>query len=217
MAHSKGCDVIVDGAHSFAHMDFKVTDLGCDYFATSLHKWLCAPFGSGMLYVKKDKIKNVWALLSDEHPLSDDIHKFESIGTRSNASEMAISNAIDFHWIIGNKRKEERLRYLKNYWCEKVIKNPKVKLYTSLKPEYSCALANFAIEGWNPSDIDAKLFEKKKLHVATMNFEGVHGVRVTPHVYTTLRDLDRLVECINEIAAMDPPKAAVPEITPKKG
>jgi len=207
MAHSHGCDVIVDGAHSFAHMDFKVADLGCDYFATSLHKWICAPFGSGMLYVKKDKIKNVYALLSDEHPLSEDIRKFESIGTRSNASEMAISDAIDFQWIIGNKRKEERLRYLKNYWCEKVIKNPKIKLHTSLKPEYSCALANFSIEGWKPEDIDAKLFEKKKIHVASMNWENVHGVRVTPHVYTSLRDLDRLVDGINEIAAMDPPKA----------
>ncbi len=220
MAHSKGCEVIVDGAHSFAHMDFKVTDLGCDYFGTSLHKWLCAPFGSGMLYVKKDKIKNVWPAFSDEHPDSEDIHKFESIGTRSNASEMAISNAVDFQWLIGSKRKEERLRYLKNYWCEKAAKNPKVTIITSLKPEYSCAIALFSIEGWKPEDIDTKLFEKKKIHVTNINWEGLHGVRVTPNVYTSLRELDRLVDGINEIAAMEPPKAAdTPKTTdtPKKG
>ncbi|MBL0308468.1 MAG: aminotransferase class V-fold PLP-dependent enzyme [Bacteroidetes bacterium] len=206
MAHSKGCEVIVDGAHSFAHIDFKIPDLGCDYFATSLHKWLCAPFGTGMMYVKKNKIKNIWALLSSTAPDSDDIHKFESIGTRSNAAEMAISNAVDFHLLVGSRRKEERLRYLKNYWCEKASRNPKVKLYTSMKSNYACALATFGIEGWKPEDIDAKLFEKKKIIVTSINHENVHGVRVTPHIYTSLRDLDRLVDGINEIADMEPPK-----------
>jgi selenocysteine lyase/cysteine desulfurase len=175
-----------------------------------------------MLYVKKDKIKNVWPAFSDEHPESDDIKKFESIGTRSNASEMAISNAIDFQWIIGSKRKEERLRYLKNYWAEKAAKIPKVTVHTSLKADYSCAIALFSIDGWKPADIDNKLFEKKKLHVTSIDLENLKGVRVTPHVYTALRDLDRLVDAITEIAAMDPPKAAdtpktLDATAPKKG
>ena len=206
MAHAKGCEVIVDASHSFAHIDYKIPDLDADYFATSLHKWLCAPFGTGFMYIKKEKIKNVWALLSAPVPDADNIGKFESIGTRSFAAEMAIGNAIDFQYLVGNKRKEERLRYLKNYWCNKAIKIPKVKLYTSLKDEYSCAIANFTIEGWKPEDIDAKLFEKKKIHCTTINHENVHGVRITPHVYTTLRDLDRLVEGITEIATMEKSK-----------
>ncbi len=205
LAHSKGCEVLVDASHSFVHVDHKISDLNCDYYATSLHKWLCAPFGTGFMYIKKEKIKDVWALLSAVEPDGADIHKFESLGTRSFAAEMAIGNALDFHYLLGAKRKEERLRFLKNYWCEKALKIPKFKLYTSLKPEYSCAIATFGIEGWKPADIDSKLFELKKIHCTTVNHENVHGVRITPHVYTSLRDLDRLVEAITAIAAMEPP------------
>lgn len=205
LAHSKGCEVLVDASHSFVHVDHKISDLNCDYYATSLHKWLCAPFGTGFMYIKKEKIKDVWALLSAIEPDGADIRKFESLGTRSFAAEMAIGNALDFHYLLGAKRKEERLRYLKNYWCEKALKVPKFKLYTSLKPEYSCAIATFGIEGWKPADIDTKLFELKKIHCTTVNHENVHGVRITPHVYTSLRDLDRLVEAITAIAAMEPP------------
>lgn len=200
-AHERGIEVLVDGAHSFAHMDYKVTDLDCDYFGTSLHKWLCAPLGSGMVYIKKDKIKNVWPLLSSKEPVSEDIRKFESLGTRSFPSEMAIGYAINFHNVIGSKRKEERLRYLKNYWAEKAVNIPGVKLNTSFKPEFACALANFSIEGLKPSDIENKLFDKYKIHTVAIDRDDVKGVRITPHVYTTIKDLDRLVKAIGEIAA----------------
>ena len=205
MAHSKGCETILDGAHTFAHYEYKLADLDCDYFATSLHKWLCAPFGSGMMYVKKDKIKNVWALLSNDKPEGDDIRKFETIGTRSFASEMAIATAVDFHNLIGSKRKEERLRYLKNYWAEKALKIPKVKMTTSLLPKYSCALAHFSIEGWQGTDIAETLFEKYKILTAGIVKEKINGVRVTPSVYTSPKDLDRLVKAIEEISKMEPP------------
>ncbi len=204
IAHEKGCEVIVDGAHTFAHFDYKIPDLDCDYYATSLHKWLCAPFGSGMMYIKKDKIKNIWALLSAPEPDGTDIRKFENLGTRSFASEMAISNAIDFHNIIGTARKSARLHYLKNYWTEKAAKIPKVSLLTSLLPPYSGALACIAIEGWKPEDIEAKLFEKKKIHCTTINWENIHGVRITPNVYTSLKELDRLLDGLKEIAVMEP-------------
>jgi len=205
MAHEKGCEVIVDGAHTFAHLEYKIPDLDCDYYATSLHKWLCAPFGSGMMYIRKEKIKNVWALLSNDKPDGDDIKKFESLGTRSFPSEMAIGNAVDFHNLIGSKRKEERLRYLKNYWAEKAIKNPKVKLNTSLKPEYSGALANFSIDGWKAGDINTALFDKYKIHAVGIVREAIDGVRITPSTYTSLKELDRLVLAINEISKTDPP------------
>ena len=205
LAHKKGCEVIVDASHSFVHIDHKISDLDCDYYAASLHKWLCAPFGTGFMFIKKEKIKNVWALLSAPVPDAGNIGKFESIGTRSFAAEMAIGNAIDFHYLIGMKRKEERLRFLKNYWAEKVAKLPKVKFYTSMKPQYSCAIATFGIEGWDPSDISNELFDKWKIHVTTANHEAVDGVRITPHVYTSLRDLDVLVAAITEIAGKEAP------------
>jgi len=207
LAHSKGCEVIVDGSHSFAHIDYRISELDCDYYAASLHKWLCAPFGTGFMFIKKDKIKNVWALLSAPIPDAGNIGKFECLGVRSFAAEMAIGNAIDFHLLIGSRRKEERLRFLKNYWCGKVANIPKVKFYTSLKSEYSCAIATFNIEGWDSNDLGAALFEKWKIHTTTSNHEGVHGVRISPHVYTSLRDLDTLVAAIHELAAAAPPAA----------
>lgn len=206
LAKEKGCETIVDGAHTFSHIDFKVADLGCDYFATSLHKWTTAPFGSGLLYIKKEKIKNIWALLSNDKPDGDNIRKFETLGTRSFASEMAIGTALDFQLMIGIKRKEERLRYLKNYWTSKIKDNPKFKFYSSIKPEYSCALANVGIEGWKASEVEAKLFELKKVHTVAIEYEAVNGIRVTPSVYTNLSDLDRLVEGLLAIASMSPPK-----------
>jgi selenocysteine lyase/cysteine desulfurase len=205
MAHKKGCEVIVDAAHSFGHIDFKIPDTGADYFATSLHKWLCAPFGSGIMYIKKEKIKNVWALLSSVDPDGSDMKKFESLGTRSFASEMAIGTAIDFHTIIGGKRKEARLRFLKDYWTEKAAKLPKVKIATSLKPQYSCAIANIGFEDWQAHQIENRLFEKQKIHTVSIIHEKVNGIRVTPNVYTNLYDLDVLNKGLAEISQMATP------------
>jgi selenocysteine lyase/cysteine desulfurase len=199
VAHRKGCEVIVDGSHSFAHLTYKISDLDCDYYATSLHKWLCAPFGTGFMFIKKEKIKNVWALLSAPIPDADNIGKFEALGTRSFAAEMAIGNAIDFHLLIGNERKEARLRYLKNYWCSKVEKLPGVKLYTSLKDNFSCAIATIGMEGLKGADVSAELFDKYKIHTTSIEHEGVNGVRITPHVYTSTEDLDKLVLAIKSI------------------
>ncbi len=215
VAHAKGCEVIVDGAHTFAHLDYKIPDLDCDYYATSLHKWLCAPFGSGMLFIKKEKIKKVWALLSAYEPDSENIHKFEMLGTRSFASEMAIGNAIEFHKMIGIKRKEARLRFLKNYWVDKVKHLPNVKFNTSLLPAFSAALCSFSVTGWKASELETKLFESKKIHTTAIPLEKIGGVRITPQVYTTLPELDRLVEGIKEIAAMSGPPEEKPAEKPK--
>jgi selenocysteine lyase/cysteine desulfurase len=200
MAHSKGCEVIVDASHSFVHIDYKVTDLDCDYYATSLHKWLCAPFGTGFMFIKKDKIKNVWPLVSAYESQTDDIRKFEVLGTRSFAAEMAIDAAIDFHQNIGSKQKEERLRFLKNYWCFIVSKMSNIKLYTSLQGKYSCGIASFAIEGKEGPAIVSELFSKYKVHTTNVKHEKLNGVRVSPHIYTNLNDLDVLLNAIKEIA-----------------
>jgi selenocysteine lyase/cysteine desulfurase len=192
---------IVDGAHTFAHMDYKISDFNPDYFGTSLHKWLCAPFGTGMLYVKKENIGGLWPLFPNDKPQSTDIKKFETLGTRSFAPEQAIGQAVDFQLAIGSKRKEERLRFLKNYWAEKVKTNSRVKLNVSLKPEYSCALGNFSVDGLEPETIATRLMNEFQIHTVAIKWENISGVRVTPHVYTTTKDLDRFVEAVLKIAA----------------
>lgn len=199
-AHKRGIDVLVDGAHSFAHLDYKITDLGADYFATSLHKWLSAPFGSGLLYIKKDKIKNIWALLSAPEPDGEDIRKFESLGTRSFPSEMAIGYALDFHNLITTKRKQARLHYLKKYWTEKCLEISKFKLNTKIDSQNSCGIANFIIEGKEPAEIESFLFDKYRIHTVSIIWENIKGVRVTPNVYTVTADLDKLIDGIHKLS-----------------
>ena len=199
-AHKRGIDVLVDGAHSFAHFDFKIPDLHCDYFASSLHKWLYAPIGSGMLYVKKDKIKNIYPMYASDNPLKEDIRKFEHLGTRPFFIEQAIGKALEFHDMIGSERKEKRLHYLKNYWMEKVQHIPKVKLGTSLHPKWGCAIGLVSIEGRKPSELDSYLFNNYKVHTVGIEWENIKGVRITPNVYTTTKNLDVLVEGISSFA-----------------
>ncbi len=199
-ARKRGIISIVDAAHSFAHVDYKISDMNPDYFGTSLHKWLCAPFGTGVMYVRREHIAKTWPLFPTDKPQSEDIRKFEALGTRSFAPEQAIGQAIDFHNAIGGKRKQERLHYLKKYWCEAVTQNPKVKIHVSLKPEYSCALGTFSIEGQKPGDIVQTLMDKYQIHVVPIVWENVSAVRVTPHIYTTTRDLDRFIEAVGKVA-----------------
>lgn len=199
-AHERGIEVLVDGAHSFALIDYKIPELGGDYWGTSLHKWLCGPFGSGMLWIKKDKIPKVWPLLSNGEPDGKDIRKFESLGTRSFPIEMAIGYSLDLHNLIGTKRKQDRLFYLKNYWVEQVKNIPNVKIQTSLHPRWGCAIATLGIEGKKGSEISDQLYSKFKIHTTGIEWEKVSGVRVTPNVYTTTEDLDKLVRAIHSIA-----------------
>ncbi|TSD63814.1 aminotransferase class V-fold PLP-dependent enzyme [Inquilinus sp. KBS0705] len=199
MAHAKGIEVFVDGAHSFGLLDYKIPDLHCDYFGTSLHKFLSAPIGSGMLWIKKEKIAKVWPLTCNPTPQGTDIRKFETLGTRSFAIEQAIGESINFHMAIGPKRKEERIRYLKNYWAKKAQAIPKVKILTSLKDEYSCAICGVAVDGLTPQDLDTALWNYK-IHTVGIVWENISCVRITPHVYTTLYDLDKLVHALTEIA-----------------
>ena len=200
IAHAKGIEVLVDGAHSFGLLDFKIPDLGADYFGSSLHKFLSAPVGSGMLWIKKEKIRNIWPLVCNDNPGSDDIRKFETLGTRSFPIEQAIGEAINFHNAIGPKRKQERIHYLKKYWASAVNQNPKVKIHTSLDPKYSCAICGVSVKGLTPAELDSRLFNNYKIHAVSIVWENISCVRITPHVYTKIKDLDRLIKGINEIA-----------------
>jgi selenocysteine lyase/cysteine desulfurase len=200
MAKKHGLEVIVDGAHSFGLLDFKIPDLGCDYFGTSLHKFLSAPIGSGMLWIRKEKIEKVWPLTCNGAPRSADIRKFETLGTRSFPIEQAIGEAVNFQNAIGSRRKQERIHYLKHYWASKAREIPKVKLHTSLNPAYSCAICGVSIDGMTPAELDSALFNNYKIHTVGIVWENISCVRVTPHVYTKLQDLDKLVKALEEIA-----------------
>lgn len=201
MAHSKGVEVIVDGAHAFAHIDFKITDLNCDYFSASLHKWLCTPPGSGILWMRKDKIEKVWPVFGDTTYPATDIRKFEHYGTHHRAFRLAISTSINFHNLVGSKRKEERLRYLKNYWVNAIKGIKGVSFNTPVEDSRTCGIANFALKGYTPSQLAARLYDDYKIFTVGIESEAVNGVRVTPHLYTKEADLDKLAEALNKLAA----------------
>lgn len=199
-AKNQGIEVLVDGAHSFAHFDFSIADLNCDYFGTSLHKWLGATIGTGFMYVRKEKIKTLFPLFGVDDPHKDDIRKFEALGTRPFFIEQAIEKAIDFHKMIGGKRKEARLFYLKNYWIDQVKDLSNIVINTPMKKGFSCAIGNIGFTDKKHEDLDNFLFDKYKIHTVSITWENIKGVRITPNVYTTLENLDRLVEGIRKFA-----------------
>ena len=207
LARARGIETIVDGAHSFAQFNFKRDDLGCDYFGTSLHKWLYAPKGTGMLYVKRDKIERVWPLMAAERPKSADIRKFEEIGTHPAANKLAIGEAILFHNGLGAARKEARLRYLSRYWMNALKDVPRIRFNTSFDPRQSCAIANVQVEGVEPGAIGSYLMGTHKIFTTPIVHEEFRGLRITPNVYTTLKELDRFVEVLATVARKGLPAA----------
>jgi isopenicillin-N epimerase len=200
MARARGIETIVDGAHSFAQFDFKQKDLGCDYFGTSLHKWLYAPKGTGLLYVKREKIEKLWPLMAAETKQAGDIRKFEEVGTHSAAPRLAIGEAMVFHNGIGGKRKEARLRYLSRYWMNRLKNVPKIGFNTSFDPNQSCAIANVKVEGVDPTAIGSYLFSKHRVFTTPIVHEEFKGIRITPNVYTTIGELDRFCDLMENIA-----------------
>jgi selenocysteine lyase/cysteine desulfurase len=200
LARARGIQTIVDGAHSFAQFAFTQSDLGCDYFGTSLHKWLYAPKGTGMLYVKRDKIDKIWPLMAAEAKQATDIRKFEEIGTHSAAPKLAIGEALLFHNSIGAKRKEARLRFLSRYWMNKLKDVPKIRFNTSFDPNQSCAIANVHIDGTNPKAVTKYFFDKHHIFSVPIIHEEFQGIRITPNVYTTLAELDRFCEIMTSVA-----------------
>jgi len=201
MAHGKGLEVIVDGAHSFAHINFDIQSLGCDYFGSSLHKWLCAPFGTGLLYIKKEKISRIWPLFAAPETATDSITKFEHFGTYPVPKELAISEAVDFHNAIGIERKAARLSFIADYWTKKVKDIDGLFFNTSFRQGQYGAIVNFGINGIEAADIQKQLFRDYRIYTISINHDDVKGVRVSPHIYTSLSELDLLAGAIHEIAS----------------
>ena len=207
LARRRGAETIIDGAHSFAQFQFKRDDLRCDYFGTSLHKWLHAPKGTGMLYVRREKIKGVWPLFAAEKAQDADIRKFEETGTRSAAQRLAIGEALLFHQGVGPARKEARLRHLARRWMNQLKDLPGVRFNTSFDDRQSCALANVHLAGTEPAGVCHYLMSRHKIFATPIVHEEFKGVRVTPSVYTTLKELDRFAEVMSTIARKGLPKA----------
>ena len=199
MARRRGIPVIVDGAHAFAHIDFQHSDLNCDYYASSLHKWLFAPHGTGLLYVRKQKIRDLWPMMAAGVKLDKNIRKFEEIGTHPAANFVAIAEALTFHEGIGPARKVARLRYLTRYWAERLLENERVHLNTSLKPGFSGALANFRVDGLDSRDLVRHLWNEHHILVTSIDHKDCRGIRVTPAVYTTLPELDRFCDAVENV------------------
>ncbi|MCC6676266.1 MAG: aminotransferase class V-fold PLP-dependent enzyme [Phycisphaerales bacterium] len=201
MARKKngGIPVIVDGAHALAHFDFRISDLECDYYGVSLHKWLAAPHGTGLLYVRRDRIKDLWPLMAASEEMQNNIRKFEEIGTHPEANALCIGEALTFHQAIGGPRKEARLRYLRDYWAHRLLATGRAVLNTSLKPGFSCGIANVRIEGLDTARLQGWLWDKRHILTVAIIHEEFNGLRVTPSVYTTLEELDRFVEAVEHI------------------
>ena len=194
MASKRGIPVIVDGAHSFAHLTFKLSDLNCDYFGTSLHKWLFAPHGTGLLYVKRSRIRETWPMMPAAETQTDDIRKFEEIGTHPAANTLAIAEALTFHEGIGPERKLARMIYLRDRWAKRLAAQDRFRLNTSLKPGLAGGLANIAIDGIDTNKLRGWLWSKHHILTVAINHEQFEGLRISPSVYSTIEEVDRFSE-----------------------
>ena len=199
MAHKKGVQVMVDGAHAFGHFRFTIPELGCDYYGASLHKWLSVPLGSGLLWVKKENISKIWPLIAPYDMSPDDIRRLNHIGTHPVYTDLTIEDAIAFYNMLGADRKEARLRYIQNYWTDKVRNMSHVILNTPEDPSRSCAIANVGVKSLKPAELGDVLWKKYKIYCAPIDGANVHGCRITPNVYTTTADLDVLVKALAEL------------------
>ncbi len=206
MARTKGIPVIVDGAHAFAHFDFKHADLDCDYYATSLHKWLFAPHGTGMLFVRREKIAGLWPMMAAPEKMAGDIRKFEEIGTHPAANYLAIAEALAFHHGMGVQRKQARLIYLRDRWVKRLMPHERIKLNTSLKPGFACGLANVQVLGLDPNDLTNYLWQQHRIIVTPIKHDEFEGLRITPSVYTTVEEIDRFAEVIEHVIKNGLPK-----------
>jgi len=200
LARTRGLKTIVDGAHAFAHFPFKARDLDCDYYGTSLHKWLLAPIGTGFLYVRRENIRGLWPLQPAHARQDDNIRKFEEIGTHPAANHNAIAEALTFHQGIGVERKIARLRYLRLRWAERLRTNPKIRIFTSFDPAQAGAIGTVGIVGVPPGKIAPHLWNTRRIIVTPIVHEEYEGLRVTPNVYTTLEEVDTFAAAMEEIA-----------------
>ena len=203
MAHSHGVEVMVDAAHSYAHIRHTIPELDCDYYASSLHKWLSTPLGAGILFVKKEKAAKIWPLLAEPDDNAAGIARLNHTGTLPVHTDLAIGNALDYYTTLGPDRKEARLRYLQQYWTSKARDLPGVVVNTPAAPQRACGIANVGIRDMKPADMAAQLLDRYKIYTVAIDMSDadVMGCRITPNIFTMPEELDRLVNALKEMGA----------------
>mgnify|MGYP001501970384 CR=1 FL=1 len=201
MARPRGIEVFVDGAHAYAHFPFQIADLGCDYYGTSLHKWLLAPIGTGFLYVRKEKQKSLWPLMAAAESQDEDIRKYEEIGTHPAANHNAISAALAFHRSIGAERKIARLRYLRDRWAKRLLaESDRFSIPTQLDTPYAGAIALVGIAGVDTAKLHGWLLGKHRVQTVAIVHPEFNGLRITPNVFTTTDEVDLFADRMLEAA-----------------
>ena len=201
-AREMGLETIVDGAHSFSHVDMDVSEIGCDYYGSSLHKWLGAPLGNGLLYVKKGNAERLWPLYGDTAYDDDNIMKLEHLGTRPCSDQNGIIPAVDFNLEIGKKEKSERLKFLQMHWASELKDNKNIILNTPLGEGQSYGIANVGVKNLRPSELADKLFDDHNIFTVPIDDDrGIRGVRVSPNLYSTVEDIDKFIEAMLTKAA----------------
>ena len=200
MAHSYGVEVMVDGAHCVGHFDFSIDDFNCDYYGSSLHKWLATPLGAGLLYVNKNKTHRIWPLLANGNTNKSDIKRLNHIGTHPVHTDLAISNSIDYLKWIGMERKENRMRFLQRYWSDKLRNVKNVIVNTPLDIDRSCGIGNVGLTNMSPSKMEDLLFKKYKIFTVAIDYANVKGCRISPNIFTTTKELDSFVEAVKELS-----------------
>ncbi|MBT8258383.1 MAG: aminotransferase class V-fold PLP-dependent enzyme [Bacteroidia bacterium] len=200
MAHEKGVQVMVDGAHCVGHFQFNIEDLNCDYYGSSLHKWLAVPLGTGLLYVNDQHIDNLWPIFAESKREKGDISRLNHTGTIPVYHDLSIENAIDYYNMLGAERKEKRLRYLQEYWTSAVRNHPRIVVNTPSESSRACAIANVGIEGIKPGEMAKQLLEKHKIFTVAIDNANVKGCRITPNVFTLTSELDVFIAALKEMA-----------------
>jgi selenocysteine lyase/cysteine desulfurase len=200
MAHAKGVEVMVDGAHAVAHIEFNLQDLHCDYYGASLHKWLAVPLGVGMLYVKPEHVNKIWPVFAENEKAAKGIERLNHLGTNPVHAHLAIQDAVAFYHQLGPARKEARLRYLQQYWTKQVRNHPGILLNTPEDPKRHGAIANVGVANLKPAELAKRLLEEYQIYTVAIDGNGVHGCRVTPNVFTSTAELDQLVRALKALA-----------------
>ena len=200
MAHAKGVEVMVDGAHAVAHFEFNLLDLACDYYGASLHKWLAVPLGVGMLYVKPEHVKKIWPVFAENEDAAKGIERLNHLGTNPVHAHLAIQDAVEFYLQLGPARKEARLRYLQQYWTQQVRHVPGIILNTPKDPKRHGAIANVGVAKLKPTELAKRLLDEHKIYTVAIDGNGVQGCRITPNVFTNTAELDQLVRALKVLA-----------------
>ena len=200
MAHSYGVEVMVDGAHCVGHFDFSIDDFNCDYYGSSLHKWLATPLGAGLLYVNKNKTHRIWPLLANGNTNKSDIKRLNHIGTHPVHTDLAISNSIDYIKWIGMERKENRMRFLQRYWSDQLRNIKNVVVNTPIDMQRSCGIGNVGLTNMSPSKMEKLLFDKYNIFTVAIDYANVKGCRISPNIFTTTEELDTFVEAVKEMS-----------------